>query len=126
MADNRVFDTHVQGIKYKAVREIIKAYDENRMETAYIDIPKIALPGPKGTLRCCIYKERAIFQDRLRVVREKVNRRHKEHCGSNRHCLLTNVQWTECLLRRHAEVVFRTDVWKCVPRARFPLWTNIA
>ncbi len=72
MADNRVFDTHVQGIKYKAVREIIKAYDENRMETAYIDIPKIALPGPKGTLRCCIYKERAIFQDRLRVVREKV------------------------------------------------------
>ena len=72
MAENRVFDTHVQGIKYKAVREIIKAYDEKRMATAFIDIPKLALPGPKGTLRCCIYKERAIFQERLNVVHQKV------------------------------------------------------
>lgn len=66
--DKRIFDTHVQGLKYKAVREMIKAYDQNRLDTALMDIPKQALPGPQGTLRCCVYKERAIFQERLAIV----------------------------------------------------------
>jgi len=66
--NERTFDTHVQGLKYKAIRELIKAYDEGRLDTAYIDIPKIAIKGPKAELRCCIYKERAIFQERLGVI----------------------------------------------------------
>ncbi|MCM1043252.1 MAG: monomeric [FeFe] hydrogenase [Corallococcus sp.] len=65
---DRIFDTHVQGIKYKAIREMIRAYDEGRLANAYIDIPKRAIAGPKATLRCCIYKERAIFQERLRII----------------------------------------------------------
>ncbi len=77
MIENRIFDTHVQGLKYKAVREMIKAYDEGRMDTALIDIPKSALPGPKGTLRCCVYKERAIFQERLSVVQRGIKKGDK-------------------------------------------------
>ncbi len=75
--NTRVFDTHVQGLKYKAVREIIRAYDENRLSSAYLDIPKIALPGPKAELRCCVYKERAIFQERLRIVQSGVTSQDK-------------------------------------------------
>lgn len=64
----RVFDTYVQGLKYKVIEELIKAMDNDRLSMAYIDIPKIVSPGPKADLRCCIYKERAILQERIKVA----------------------------------------------------------
>ena len=66
--EGKIFDTHVQGLKYKAVRELIKSYDKNTLATAYYEIPKLALPGPNATLRCCVYKERAILEERIKIV----------------------------------------------------------
>ena len=54
------FDTNVQLLKYKVLRELIKKAYEDDLDNAYVDIPKIISPGPKAELRCCIYKERAI------------------------------------------------------------------
>ena len=71
--EGKIFDTHVQGLKYKAVRELIKAYDKNTLATAYYDIPKLALPGPNAHLRCCVYKERAIFQERLNIINKGID-----------------------------------------------------
>ncbi|MEG2158247.1 MAG: 4Fe-4S binding protein, partial [Clostridia bacterium] len=62
------FDTKVQWLKYQVVREVIKrTYSEN-MNDAYIDIPKLISPGPKANMRCCIYKERVILQERIKLA----------------------------------------------------------
>lgn len=64
----RVFDTNVQLIKYQVLKEVItKAYD-GTLQDAYLDIPKTICPGPKPQLRCCIYKERAIMQERVKMA----------------------------------------------------------
>ncbi len=64
----RVFDTNVQLIKYRVLKEIIKRAYEGGLENAYIDLPKIIAPGPRPEIRCCIYKERAIIQERIKVA----------------------------------------------------------
>ena len=65
---SRVFDTNVQLIKYKVLKEVIRRAYEGGMEDAYTEIPKIISPGPKSELRCCIYKERAILQERIKMA----------------------------------------------------------
>lgn len=62
------FDTMVQVLKYRVLRELIRAYDSGNMDDIYIDIPKKISPGPKPNFRCCIYKERAIVQERIKIA----------------------------------------------------------
>lgn len=64
----KVFDTNVQLIKYKVLKEVIQRAYEGGLETAYMDIPKAIIPGPKPESRCCIYKERAITQERVKMA----------------------------------------------------------
>ncbi len=68
MTNNRVFDTNVQLEKYKVLKEVIRRAYEGGLEDAYIDIPKIIAPGPKAETRCCVYKERAIIQERVKLA----------------------------------------------------------
>ncbi|MFI3163071.1 MAG: monomeric [FeFe] hydrogenase [Bacillota bacterium] len=65
---DRIFDTRVQLLKYKVLKEVINcAYDEN-FDNIYVDAPKKILPGPKSELRCCIYKGRAVLQERISLA----------------------------------------------------------
>ncbi len=64
----RVFDTNVQFIKYNVLKEVIKHAYADTLEDVYMDIPKTICPGPKPQLRCCIYKERAIIQERVKMA----------------------------------------------------------
>lgn len=64
----RVFDTNVQLLKYTVLKEIIKRAYNNTLDDAYIDIAKAISPGPKAKLRCCIYKERAVTQERIKMA----------------------------------------------------------
>ncbi len=66
--DLNVFDTNVQLVKYKVLKEVMQAADAGTLDTAYRDVPKTIAPGPKPTIRCCIYKERAILQERVRMA----------------------------------------------------------
>lgn len=68
MASPRVFDTNVQYLKYKVLKEIIRRAYEGGMEYAFAEIPKIISPGPRSELRCCIYKERAVVQERIKMA----------------------------------------------------------
>ncbi len=68
MNSSRVFDTNVQLIKYKVLKEIIRRAYEGGLDDAYYEIPRLISPGPKAELRCCIYKERAIIQDRIKMA----------------------------------------------------------
>ncbi len=68
MKHNKVFDTSVQLLKYNVLKEVVRHAYEGKLDRAYIDIPKTISPGPKAELRCCIYKERAILQERVRMA----------------------------------------------------------
>ena len=64
----RIFDTNVQEIKYKTLKEVIRSAYEGNLQSAALDIPKKLAPGPKPELRCCIYKERAILGERVKLA----------------------------------------------------------
>lgn len=64
----QLFDTFVQKLKYKVLREVAShAYADN-LQDCYLDIPKTISPGPRSELRCCIYKERAIVAERVKIA----------------------------------------------------------
>lgn len=64
----RKFDTKVQHLKYKVLREVArKAWEGTLLETV-LDIPKEIVPGGSPTMRCCIYKERAILGERVKLA----------------------------------------------------------
>lgn len=64
----RIFDTYVQELKYNVLKELIRNEYEHNIDDIYLDIPKMISPGPKAQLRCCIYKERAILQERIKIA----------------------------------------------------------
>ncbi len=64
----RLFDTNVQYIKYRVLKEVIRRACEGGLQEAYMEIPAIISPGPKATTRCCVYKERAIIQERVKMA----------------------------------------------------------
>ena len=61
------FDTKIQELKYQVLKELIRRRYEGDMSDIYTEIPKKIVPGPKATMRCCIYKERAILQERIKL-----------------------------------------------------------
>ena len=64
----RKFDTKVQHLKYKVLREVARqAWNETLLEKL-VDIPKIIVPGKTPTMRCCVYKERAILGERVKLA----------------------------------------------------------
>lgn len=64
----RIFDTKVQYLKYKVLREVARqAWAETLSENA-IDIPRMIVPGKVPTMRCCVYKERAVLAERVKLA----------------------------------------------------------
>lgn len=64
----RLFDTNVQKLKYKVLKQVATLAFDERLETNLIDVPEMIIPGPEANMRCCIYKERAIVKERIRIV----------------------------------------------------------
>lgn len=64
----RKFDTKVQYLKYKVLREVARHAWNNTLIESVSDIPEHIVPGPKATMRCCIYKERAILAKRVKMA----------------------------------------------------------
>lgn len=65
---NRKFDTKVQHLKYKVLREVAKEAWEGTLLENLLDIPKKIIPGNTPTMRCCVYKERAIIEENVKVA----------------------------------------------------------
>lgn len=64
----RKFDTKVQYLKYKVLREVAReAWNDTLLENL-LDIPKKIVPGKTPTMRCCVYKERAILGERVKIA----------------------------------------------------------
>ncbi|MFA6947793.1 MAG: 4Fe-4S dicluster domain-containing protein [Eubacteriales bacterium] len=64
----RKFDTQVQHLKYKVLREVARFAFDDKLVESYAEVPKIIAKGPKPTMRCCIYKERAIVTERIKLA----------------------------------------------------------
>ncbi|MDF2539402.1 MAG: ferredoxin hydrogenase large subunit [Herbinix sp.] len=64
----RKFDTKVQHLKYKVLREVARSAFNNDLHHAVYHIPQQIVAGPKATMRCCIYKERAIVGERINIA----------------------------------------------------------
>ena len=64
----RKFDTKVQHLKYKVLREVARLAWEDKLLENMLDIPKKLVPGKVPTMRCCVYKERAILGERVKIA----------------------------------------------------------
>ena len=66
----RTFETKIQELKTAVLTEVARLTWEDRLQTgtAILDIPEKIIPGPTATLRCCIYKERAIINSRVKLA----------------------------------------------------------
>jgi [FeFe] hydrogenase (group B1/B3) len=64
----RKFDTNVQHLKYKVLREVARAAWDNTLLEVVNDIPNIIVAGKEATMRCCVYKERAIAARRVKMA----------------------------------------------------------
>ena len=70
----RLFDTSVQLLKYRVLKAVAKRAFEDRLDTCYTEIPKEIVPGKEATMRCCVYKERAILAERVKLAMGGCNR----------------------------------------------------
>ena len=64
----RKFDTKVQYLKYKVLREVARLSWNDTLYDNILDIPKNLVPGNEPTMRCCVYKERAILAERVKIA----------------------------------------------------------
>ena len=64
----RKFDTKVQHLKYKVLREVARLAWNDTLLDNVLDIPKTIVPGNTPTMRCCVYKERAILSERVKIA----------------------------------------------------------
>lgn len=64
----RKFDTKVQYLKYKILREVTKHAFAGNLMDCYTDIPGVIVKGDESTMRCCVYKERAIVTERIKLA----------------------------------------------------------
>ena len=62
------FDTKVQHLKYKVLRTVAKHAWESDFYESFLDIPKEIISGKTPTMRCCVYKERAILAERVKLA----------------------------------------------------------
>ncbi len=64
----RKFDTKVQHLKYKVLREVARLAWNDTLLDNVLDVPKTIVPGKTPTMRCCVYKERAILSERVHLA----------------------------------------------------------
>ena len=64
----RKFDTKVQHLKYKVLREVARQEWNGTLTENLLDIPKMIVPGKEATMRCCDNKERAILSERVKIA----------------------------------------------------------
>lgn len=60
------FDTKVQDLKYKVLTKVARSAWEGNIIDGALAIPTEIMPGKTPTMRCCVYKERAILSERVK------------------------------------------------------------
>ena len=61
-------DATILHIKHNVLYEVAKMAWEGRLEEDRDELPYKMIPGPQAQFRCCIYKEREIIKQRVRLA----------------------------------------------------------
>lgn len=64
----RKFDTRTQHFRYMVLKEAAKLAWEDKLLEGILDIPETIIPGKKPTMRCCVFKERAIVGEQVKLA----------------------------------------------------------
>lgn len=64
----RKFKTNVKELKYKVLKEVIRYKKYGNLDKAMYSIPRNIIPGPTASVRCCIYYERAVIEERVKMA----------------------------------------------------------
>lgn len=64
----RKFDTKVQYLKYKVLREVARQAWDDTLSENILDIPQMIIHRNTPTMRCCVYKERAIISEYVKMA----------------------------------------------------------
>ncbi|MFR5601752.1 MAG: 4Fe-4S dicluster domain-containing protein [Lachnospiraceae bacterium] len=67
-------DATILRLKHKVLYQVAKKAWEGTLEETKNDIPYEIIPGPQAQYRCCIYKEREIIKERVRLAEGKCPR----------------------------------------------------
>lgn len=62
------FETKIQELKCAVLSEVARLTWEDNTQKGLLDIAERIIPGPEALLRCCIYKERAIINERVKLA----------------------------------------------------------
>lgn len=104
-------DATIVGVKHEVLYQVAKHAFAGDLEEARDKIPFDIIPGPQANFRCCVYKEREIIRQRIRVaegrspIQDKENRNIVqvvesacEGCPINRFVVTDNCQ--RCMSRK--------------------------
>ena len=65
----KLFDNKVQEIKYKVLREVaIQTWKGNDVFAEFNEVASKVIPKDVPPQRCCIYKDRAVVAERMRLA----------------------------------------------------------
>lgn len=64
-------DATILRLKHDVLYEVAKAAWDGNLEEKRGEIPYSMIPGPQAAYRCCIYKEREIIKQRVRLAEGK-------------------------------------------------------
>lgn len=64
----REFESQVEQLKYFVLREVASLAREGKLEEYRNQIPYVIIKGNKAEYRCCVYRERAIVEQRVRLA----------------------------------------------------------
>lgn len=64
-------DATILKIKHDLLREVAKLAWDGKLEEGRDELPYRMFPGPQAQFRCCIYKEREIIKQRIRLAEGK-------------------------------------------------------
>ena len=104
-------DSTIRDVKQEVLYQVAKHAYAGDLEAAREQIPYDIIPGPQANFRCCVYKEREIIRQRIRVAEGKAPVQIKENsnivqvlesacegCPINRYVVTDNCQ--RCMGRK--------------------------
>ena len=72
-------DSTIRDVKQEVLYQVAKHAYAGDLEAAREQIPYDIIPGPQANFRCCVYKEREIIRQRIRVAEGKAPVQTKEN-----------------------------------------------
>lgn len=64
----RKFDTRTQYFRYEVLQRSCAYGMDGTLLEEILDIPMKIIPGKKPTMRCCVFKERAIVSEQVKMA----------------------------------------------------------